>query len=197
MLFYDLYDFLANPLIIFQVHEGGMASHGGFLGVILAAVIFARRNQVSFLKLTDILATITPPGLMFGRIANFINGELWGRPATVPWAVIFPESAPEGMAAVPRHPSQLYQAGLEGLSLLILVQIRFWTSRGRLPAGQLSGEFLIAYACFRIFAELFREPDLGDPMILGMSRGQFLSIFMIAVGAVVIVWARVRSQARV
>ncbi len=195
MLLYDLDAFLANPLLVFRVDQGGMASHGGFVGVMLALIWFARKQKCSFLALGDVIVTVAPLGLCLGRIANFINGELWGRVTTVAWAVIFPDSPANYNAALgsygpePRHPSQLYQAALEGLLLFIYLQWRFW--RTRPSAGQLSGEFLIGYGIVRIIGELFREPDAA--LILGLSRGQFYSTFMIIAGAAII--AVVRKQA--
>ena len=196
MLLYDLEAFLQNPLLIFRVDQGGMASHGGFLGVALALVWFARKNKYSFWQLGDIICSIAPLGLMLGRIANFINGELWGRVTQVPWAVIFPDS-PRAYNALlgsygpePRHPSQLYAAFLEGGLMLAYVQWRLW--RTRPPAGQLGGEFLLGYGILRIFGEFFREPDA--PLLFSLTRGQFYSVFMILAGAVVIGMARQRKQ---
>ncbi len=187
-LLYDSWRTLAtDPWALVRVWQGGMASHGGILGVILATLWFARSQKIPFLHLWDLVATTAPAGLFFGRIANFINGELWGKPTDVPWAVIFPRSAPEGEVPVPRHPSQLYEAGLEGLLLLAYMQWRFWkTDAAQRYPGRLAGEFLILYACLRIAGEVFREPDAS--LILGMSRGTFYSLFMIAFGLVL--WAR-------
>lgn len=188
MLLYDLEAFLQNPLLVFRVDQGGMASHGGFLGVTLALVWFARKHGCGFLRLGDVIVTVAPLGLLFGRIANFINGELWGRVTTMSWAVIFPDS-PKGYNAAlgtygpePRHPSQLYEAALEGGLMLLYVQWRFWRSKP--PAGQLGGEFLVGYGIVRIFGEMFREPDAA--LLFGLSRGQFYSIFLILAGAIVI-----------
>ena len=192
MLMYDLEAFLQNPLLILRVDQGGMASHGGFAGVLLALVWFARKQKCRFLDLGDVICTVAPLGLCFGRIANFINGELWGRATTVSWAVIFPDS-PEAYDSTtmafspePRHPSQLYEATLEGLLLFIYVQWRYW--RVRPPIGQLGGEFLIGYGIVRIIGELFREPDAA--LILHLSRGQFYSIFMVIAGIGIIRIAR-------
>ncbi len=186
---YLLYDgwrnFRSDPLEIFRVWDGGMASHGGMIGVALALAWFARSRKIPFLHLGDLIVSATPPGLLIVRVANFINGELWGRISTVPWAVIFPRSmpgAPLGMIP-PRHPSQLYEAALEGAVLLLFMQIRFWRSDiVRTRPGRLSGEFFLTYAAARIFVEQFREPDRGIALILGMSRGTFYSIFLVAVG---------------
>ena len=188
MLLYDLEAFLANPLLVFRVDQGGMASHGGFVGVSIALLWYARKQKCDFLELGDVVVTLAPLGLMLGRIANFINGELWGRVTTVSWAVIFPDSpknynvALQKYGAEPRHPSQLYEAVLEGGLILAYVQWRFWCKRP--SAGQLGGEFLIGYGIMRILGEMFREPDAD--LILGLSRGQFYSIFMILAGAITI-----------
>jgi phosphatidylglycerol:prolipoprotein diacylglycerol transferase len=194
MLLYDLDEFLQNPLLVIRVDQGGMASHGGFVGVMLALIWFARKQKCGFLRLSDVVVSLAPLGLMLGRIANFINGELWGRVSTVSWAVIFPDS-PKNYNSVlqtygpePRHPSQLYEAALEGALLLAYVQWRFW--RTRPPAGQLAGEFLIGYGVVRIFGEMFREPDAA--LMLGLSRGQFYSTFMILAGVITIWFARKR-----
>lgn len=195
MLLYDLEAFLANPLLVFRVDQGGMASHGGFVGVLLALIWYARKQNCVFLKLGDVVVTLAPLGLMLGRVANFINGELWGRVTTASWAVIFPDSPKNYNVALqkygvePRHPSQLYEAVLEGGLMLAYVQWRFW--RTRPSAGQLSGEFLIGYGIMRILGEMFREPDAD--LILGLSRGQFYSIFMILAGALTI-WIVMRRR---
>lgn len=198
MLLYDFAGFLENPISLFRVDQGGMASHGGFVGVLLALYWFARKQGYSLLQLGDVAVTLAPLGLMFGRIANFINGELWGRVTTVSWAVIFPNSPKNYNEALqvygpePRHPSQLYEALLEGGILFAYVQWRFWKTRPTI--GQISGEFLLAYGVVRIVGEMFREPDAS--LLFGLSRGQFYSIFLILGGAVVIWYARkIRSAA--
>ncbi len=179
--------FLENPLYFFKVWEGGMASHGGFLGVAVALVLFARNQGLPLLRLGDLVATLAPAGLCFGRIANFINAELWGKVSQVPWAVVFPPAGPQ-----PRHPSQLYEAALEGLFVLLYVQHRFWRNRVAQDCpGQLTGEFLIAYSAARIFCELFREPD--DVLVAGISKGQFYSLGLAAAGVAFIVVARSRA----
>lgn len=192
MFLYDLEAWMNNPLLFLRVDQGGMSSHGGFIGVFLALIWFARQHGCRLLELGDVVCTLAPVGLGLGRVANFINGELWGRVTTVPWAVIFPDSPArfDALSALygpdPRHPSQLYQAGLEGLLLLLYIQWRFWFKR---PAiGQLAGEFLIGYGLLRIGGEFFRAPDAA--LILGISRGQFYSSFMIVAGAGLISYAR-------
>ena len=183
----------ADPLLFFQVWRGGMASHGGMIGVTIAVFWFARSEKIPFLHLADLIASAAPAGLFFGRIANFINGELWGKPTRVPWAVIFPDSAEPGMPLLPRHPSQLYEAGLEGILLLCFMQWRFWKSDVvRNKPGRLSGEFLLGYAMLRAIGEIFREPDAG--LILGLSRGTFYSIFLLAAGLALILNAEMHSS---
>jgi phosphatidylglycerol:prolipoprotein diacylglycerol transferase len=185
---YFLYDgwrtFGSDPFAILRVWDGGMSSHGGFIGVIIALAWFGRSEGIPFAHLADLVSSTAPAGLFFGRIANFINGELWGKESNVPWAVIFPRSMPEGTPDYlipPRHPSQLYEAGLEGLLLLAFTQWRFWRSDVvRERPGRLAGEFLIAYALVRAAGETFREPDAS--LIMGLSRGTFYSIFMVAFG---------------
>lgn len=196
MLLYELEAFLQNPWLVFRVDQGGMSSHGGFLGVALALVWFTRKYDYRFLRLGDVIVTVAPLGLMLGRIANFINGELWGRVSLVSWAVIFPQS-PKNYNTVlgtygpePRHPSQLYEAALEGGLMLLYVQWRLWKTRP--PVGQLGGEFLLGYGIVRIFGEMFREPDAA--LLLGLSRGQFYSIFLILAGAIVIGITRKRQR---
>lgn len=192
MLLYDLEAFLENPLLVFRVDQGGMASHGGFVGVALALLWFSWKHNYKLLELGDIVVTLTPLGLMLGRIANFINGELWGRVTNVSWAVIFPDSPKrynevlQTYGPEPRHPSQLYEAFLEGAFLLAYVQWRFWKTRP--PMGQIAGEFLMGYGVVRIIGEMFREPDAS--LLLSLSRGQFYSIFLIIAGAGVIYYAR-------
>ena len=183
---------LADPLQLLRVWEGGMASHGGFVGVVVALAWFGRAQRIGFFHLSHLVGSVAPLGLLLGRIANFINGELWGRISTVPWAVIFPLSESPGtpVALIPaRHPSQLYQAALEGAILLAFVQIRLWWSAGVLKApGRLAGEFLVGYAILRSIGELFREPDAG--LLFGLNRGIFYSFFLVAAGAFIIARSR-------
>jgi len=192
MLLYDFHDFIRAPWIIVKVWQGGMSSHGGFIGVALAALYLSKKFKTGMGRLSDVLATLAPPGLFLGRIANFINGELWGKVSDVSWAVIFPSSAPSWMpvAQIPaRHPSQLYEAGLEGLVLVIYTQLRFWKSNiSKEHPGQLAAEFLFLYGVLRIFVEQFREPDAS--LILGLNRGIFYSVFMIITAIIVFYKAR-------
>jgi phosphatidylglycerol:prolipoprotein diacylglycerol transferase len=189
---------LTRPLELFRVWDGGMASHGGFIGVAVALAWFARSNRIPFLHLGDVVVSAAPAGLFFGRVANFINGELWGKVSFVKWAMIFPKSAPPDTPVnhiLPRHPSQLYEAGLEGVLLFTYVQLRFWRSDiVRTQRGRLSGEFLIAYAIVRMIGELFREPDEGISLLFGLSRGTFYSIFLIVAGLGLIAYSIRRAK---
>ena len=191
-LLYQFDTLVRDPLVLFRVWEGGMASHGGMLGVLVAVWWFTRKREAGLLQVVDLVISTAPLGLFFGRLANFINGELWGKPTRVAWAVIFPAS-PQPL--MPRHPSQLYEAGLEGLALFIYMQWRFWKSDCcKIQPGRLSGEFLIAYAVARAVGELFREPDAG--LILGQSRGTFYSIFFVVIGAALIAFAPRKASER-
>ncbi|MDH4390348.1 MAG: prolipoprotein diacylglyceryl transferase [Aquabacterium sp.] len=184
-LFYKPGQYLANPLEILMVWKGGMSFHGGMLGVITAMVLYARSRGRRWLEVTDLIAPCVPTGLASGRIGNFINGELWGRPADpgLPWAMVFPQSATN----LPRHPSQIYQFLLEGLLLFVLLWL--YARRPR-ATGAVSGAFLVGYGVLRFVAEYFREPDsfLG-PLALGLSMGQWLCLPMIAAGAALWAWA--------
>ena len=189
VLFYKPGYYAANPLEIFAVWKGGMAFHGGLLGVLAAMALFARAKGRRFLEVTDLIAPCVPTGLASGRIGNFINGELWGRAAdpSLPWAMVFPQSG----TSIARHPSPLYQFALEGLLLFILLWIYAKKPRG---LGQVSGMFLIGYGVFRFIAEYFREPDdfLGL-QALGLSMGQWLSLPMIGAGLGLWWWGRGRA----
>ncbi|MGZ8154347.1 MAG: prolipoprotein diacylglyceryl transferase [Burkholderiales bacterium] len=182
VLFYKLGDYLAEPWRIFYVWEGGMSFHGGMIGVILALWLFARSRRQDWLRVTDFIAPLVPLGLAAGRLGNFINAELWGRPTDVPWAMVFPN-----VDALPRHPSQLYEFALEGVALFVLL---WWFSSKPRPRGAISGLFLIGYGVFRFAVEFTRQPDsfLGL-LALGLSMGQWLSIPMIALGVAMMIWA--------
>lgn len=197
MLVKNPHALIDDPLVIFKVNHGGMASHGGMIGIGLATWWCARRFKVPFLRLADIIVTLGPPGVIFGRFANYINGELWGRTTDVSWAVVFryPDLTQPGGAPLwltPRHPSQLYALFLEGVLLTVWTQVRFWKKKP-LPAGQLTGEFMIGYAIVRIIGEFWREPDEGVSLVLGMSRGQFYSLFLAFAGMIFVWWARERN----
>ena len=182
VLFYKFSDYLAVPWKVFYVWEGGMSFHGGMLGVIIAMVWFARSRHLHWLAVTDFIAPLVPLGLAAGRLGNFINAELWGRPATVPWAMVFPN-----VDAVPRHPSQLYEFGLEGLALFALL---WWFSARPRPLGAVSAAFLIGYGALRFGVEFTREPDsfLGL-LAAGLSMGQWLSAPMVVAGLAMLAWA--------
>lgn len=182
-LFYHFDYFIDNPLYLFYIHEGGMSFHGGLLGVIAAMYLYARKKQRSFLQVGDFVAPLVPMGLFFGRIGNFINGELWGRAAEVPWAMYFPSGGP-----VPRHPSQLYEALLEGLLLFAVI---LWFQRKPRGVGAVSGLFLLGYGVARFIVEFFREPDAHLGLLsLGMSMGQWLTLPMIILGIILMVRAK-------
>ncbi len=187
VLFYNPAYFLANPLEIPILWRGGMSFHGGFLGVILALFLFARSRKIPFRSMLDIAALVTPIGLFLGRIANFVNGELWGRPSDLPWAIIFP-----GAGLEPRHPSQLYQAGLEGLLLFVALLVAL--KAGKLAyRGWLGGLFVAGYGVARIIGELFREPDSHIGYLWGgLTMGMLLSIPMLVLGAWMIATARLK-----
>jgi phosphatidylglycerol:prolipoprotein diacylglycerol transferase len=185
VLFYNLPHYVAHPIEVFYVWHGGMSFHGGALGVSTAIILFARRRRLPIFALADIVIEAVPIGLFFGRIANFINDELWGRQTTVPWAVVFPNG---GM--VPRHPSQLYEAACEGVLLFLVL---LWAERSglRTRPGAVTGIFLAGYAIARMSGEFFRQPDvqLGF-LIFGSTMGQLLSIPVLIAGAAIIWWAR-------
>lgn len=178
VLFYNPGYYFAHPLQILAVWQGGMSFHGGFLGVLVAMALFARSRQLQWLQLMDFVAPLVPLGLGAGRIGNFINGELWGRPTDVAWGMIFPH-----VDDIPRHPSQLYEFALEGIALFLLLWL--YSNKPR-PVGAVSGLFLVGYGSFRFLAEFTRTPDEGIFGVLtwGISMGQWLSLPMIAAGAV-------------
>ncbi|MCX7631536.1 MAG: prolipoprotein diacylglyceryl transferase [Geminicoccaceae bacterium] len=182
VLFYKPGHYAAHPLEIFAVWQGGMAFHGGFLGVLVAMALVGRKAGLGFWRVADFVAPLVPLGLAAGRLGNFVNGELWGRVTDVPWGMVFRGAGPE-----PRHPSQLYQFALEGLALFVIL---WWFSARPRPAGAVSGLFLAGYGTLRFVAEFFREPDdfLGL-LALGLSMGQWLSLPMIAAGIGLMVWA--------
>ena len=176
VIFYMPGHYLANPLDVLKVWEGGMSFHGGFLGVLAAMLWTAKKDGKTFFEVTDLIAPLVPFGLAFGRLGNFINGELWGRPTDLPWAMVFPQAG--DMLA--RHPSQLYQFVGEGLCLGVILWI--YASKER-AVGQVSGLFLLGYGFFRFMAEFAREPDSFLGLLsLGLSMGQWLSVPMIGFG---------------
>ncbi len=203
VLFYNLEYYVLNPLSILRIWDGGMAFHGGFIGVIVAVALFSLSNKLPLWSTADLIAISTPPGLLFGRVANFINAELWGRPTEVYWGVIFPGELAQKCDGVigpcARHPSQLYEAGLEGL-LLLIVLMYLALNGGLKRPGYLTGVFALGYGASRFFVEFFRIPDpqffsqenpYGFAFIFGdygITMGQSLSLPMILVG--IILWSR-------
>jgi phosphatidylglycerol:prolipoprotein diacylglycerol transferase len=184
VFFYERAFYLAHPEEIVKTWKGGMAFHGGLIGAVLGMTLFALREKISALTVSDIVATVAPLGIFFGRLANFIKPEMWGRPSDVPWAMVFPDA---GEAA--RHPSQLYEAGLEGLALLAL--LAFAARRGALKRpGLATGLFGVGYGAARIFCEFFREPDpVSEALGGGLTMGMALSAPMILLGAALIGFA--------
>jgi phosphatidylglycerol:prolipoprotein diacylglycerol transferase len=182
VLFYKPGYYVSHPLEILAVWQGGMAFHGGFLGVLLAMVYIARKHRIHWLAVMDFIAPLVPPALAAGRIGNFINGELWGRTTDVAWGMVF-----RGAGALPRHPSQLYQFALEGVLLFVILWA--YSAKPR-PTGAVSAVFLIGYGALRFAAEFFREPDdfLGL-LAFNLSMGQWLSLPMILAGIAMLAWA--------
>jgi phosphatidylglycerol:prolipoprotein diacylglycerol transferase len=183
VLFYKPAHYLANPLEVFAIWQGGMSFHGGLLGVMLAMAFAAWRHRIDYLRLMDFVAPLCPLGIAAGRMGNFINGELWGRVTDVPWGMVF-----RGAGDAPRHPSQLYQFALEGVLLFIIL---WWYSSKPRPRGAVSALFLIGYGAFRFVAEFAREPDafLGY-LAMGLTMGQWLCLPMIAGGLWLFRWSR-------
>ena len=190
LFFYGYERVLQDPTYIFRVWEGGMSFHGGLLGVIAAMWWFARSRGVPFFQVADFVAPLVPPGLFAGRIGNFINGNLWGAPSDLPWAVVFPGRAPGGLA---RHPSQLYEALLEWI---VLFAILWWFSRSPRPLRTVSGLFLLGYGVMRFAVEFVRVPDsqLGYLALDWLTMGQVLSMPMIVAGAVLMAWGYSRDE---
>lgn len=180
VLFYGRDQYADHPLDVFAIWKGGMSFHGGFIGVTIALVVYSLVNKLDMLRVGDLVAPCVPFGLFFGRIANFINGELWGRPTTLPWGIIFP-GAPD---ALPRHPSQLYEAALEGLLLFLILRVATHRLHWLRRQGALTGLFMLFYGLFRILLENVRQPDAGlDDFPLGLTMGIILSVPMVLAGA--------------
>jgi phosphatidylglycerol:prolipoprotein diacylglycerol transferase len=191
VLFYNLGTYLENPIAIFRLWDGGMSLHGGVIGVLIAIWYVTREENLSFLRFADYVACVVPFGLFFGRLANFVNGELWGRATTVPWAIIFPSSG----TMDPRHPSQLYEAGLEGLLMLAVLTFMFWRTQARYLPGLLVGTASLIYGLSRFAVEFVREPDaqLGT-LPWGLTMGQTLTLPMIIIGLWLVLTAKGRRQ---
>ncbi len=191
ILFYDFARIVEDPLSALRIWEGGMSFHGGLIGVTIAMILFCRTHKVPLFSLIDIVAASVPFGLFFGRIANFINGELWGAPSTVPWAMVFPSGGPE-----PRHPSQLYEAALEGIVLFLVLRLltHHFKMLGR--PRFVGGAFIFLYGCARIAVEFVRVPDIQLGYLLGtgwLTMGMVLSLPMLAVGLWAFATARPRA----
>jgi phosphatidylglycerol:prolipoprotein diacylglycerol transferase len=187
VLFYGAGLYWREPVRILQLWDGGMSFHGGLVGVLLAGLWVARRYKVPYLRITDAGAVAAPIGLFLGRLANFVNEELWGRVTTVPWGVVFPKAGP-----LPRHPSQLYEAGLEGL---VLFGVMLLLARRERPAGEITGWLLTLYAVFRIFVEFFREPDIQIGFLTGgITMGQVLTV-PVLIGGLWLLWHARRTRA--
>jgi phosphatidylglycerol:prolipoprotein diacylglycerol transferase len=186
VVFYKPEFYFNNPLAILQVWQGGMSFHGGFLGVVAATILFARRRGIDVLIFGDLIACAAPIGLFFGRIANFVNGELFGRATDMPWAMIFPRGGP-----IARHPSQLYEAGLEGLVLFCVLGFLYRSEARRRRRGFFIGIFLVGYSVARGFVEFFRQPDAFLGVLFGgLTMGQLLSLPILLVG----IWAILRTR---
>ncbi len=188
VIFYNLPYYLANPFDILKVWQGGMSFHGGLLGVALSTWYYSHKVNKTFFNTTDFLIPVVPVGLFFGRIANFINAELWGAPTSLPWGIVFPNAG-----GIPRHPSQLYEALLEGLLLFIIMW--FYSSRQR-PRMAVSGVFLLGYGVFRSAVEFVREPDRNIGYLIGdwLTMGQVLSLPMIIIGSILIYLAYTKNK---
>ena len=187
ILFYDLQSVIANPLRALEIWNGGMSFHGGLIGTMIAMILFAKRNRIAVWSLFDIVAAVVPIGLFFGRIANFINAELWGRLSSAPWAVIFPTGGPFA-----RHPSQLYEAALEGLVLLTVLAVMIYYRHALKTPGLVCGVFVTGDGLARIFVEFFREPDAQLGYLFGgwLTMGMLLSVPMVLIG----LWAILRAR---
>jgi phosphatidylglycerol:prolipoprotein diacylglycerol transferase len=193
VLFYNLDFFMQHPVEIFELWKGGMSFHGGFMGCVAAVILFCWKRNISILSLGDITCAVGPIGLFLGRVANFINGELWGRPAdpNLPWAMVFPNAGP-----LPRHPSQLYEAGLEGIALFLVLALMIRAGALKRP-GLILGSFIALYGLARITGEFFREPDPQLGFLWGgLTMGMLLSVPMVLVGIGIVAAALRRAPAR-
>jgi phosphatidylglycerol:prolipoprotein diacylglycerol transferase len=198
VLFYNLPYYLAHPIDILKLWDGGMSFHGGVIGTSLGILYLARKEKLPWLRIHDYVACCVPFGLFFGRLANFVNGELWGAPTTVPWAIRFVESAyGQTVLGPPRHPSQLYEAGLEGLVLFGILWFLFWRTQARYQPGKLVGAFIFFYGIFRFGIEFIREPDAqltAFAQATGLHMGQWLTVPMILGGLYLMVTAKGRRE---
>ena len=185
-------EMILHPLRILRLWDGGMSFHGGVIGTSLGLILFARKHSLNWLRVHDYIACCVPFGLFFGRLANFVNGELWGKPADVPWAIVFDRTVPYGIAEPARHPSQLYEAGLEGVLLFALLWLAFWRTKARYDPGKLVGLFILGYGIARFVVEFFREPDAqlrAFAESTGLHMGQWLCVPMILGGLYLVLTA--------
>ena len=200
VLFYNLGEYLSHPIEILKLWDGGMSFHGGVIGTSLGIFYFAHKEKLSWLRIHDYVACCVPFGLFFGRLANFVNQELWGAATQVPWAVRFVEMTPYGpVLGPPRHPSQIYEAVLEGLVLFAILGWMFWKTKSRYEPGKLVGAFLLFYGLFRFAVEFIREPDsqlVGFAHATGLHMGQWLSLPMI-LGGLWLMWTAKGRRVRV
>lgn len=188
LAFYEPHIFVSDPLRALRFWEAGRSFHGGLLGVLLAVFIFSKKQHRSFWMVTDFIAPAVPIGLAAGRLGNFLNGELWGRVTSMPWSMIFKEAGP-----LPRHPSQLYELGLEGILLFLILH---WYIRKPRPTGAISGVFMMGYGVMRFLVEFFREPDINHGILAfgWVTKGQFLSIPMVLVGILILLCANCQNE---
>jgi phosphatidylglycerol:prolipoprotein diacylglycerol transferase len=190
VLFYRPEFYFSDPVQILRLWDGGMSFHGGVIGTTLGILWLARKHRLDWLRVHDYVACCAPFGIFLVRLANFVNGELWGRPTDVPWAIVFPAGG-----EVPRHPSQLYEAGLEGILLFLILWFLFWKTDARYQPGKLVGAFLLVYGLSRFLVELVRQPDQGlEHLPWGLTMGQTLTVPMILGGAWLIATAKGRRQ---
>ena len=187
-------DMLLSPWQVFKLWDGGMSFHGGVIGTSLALILFARANKLNWLRIHDYVACVVPLGLLFGRLANFVNGELWGKPSNAAWAIVFPRTGDD----IARHPSQLYEAGLEGILLFAVLWFAFWKTKARYAPGRLVGLFVLGYGVARFIVEFFREPDAQFAgtfvQASGLHMGQWLCVPMILGGAYLIATSAGRRE---
>ena len=193
-------EMLLHPIRILRLWDGGMSFHGGVIGTSIGIILFARKHKLDWLRVHDYIACVVPFGLFFGRLANFVNGELWGKPADVPWAIVFERTVPFDVPEPARHPSQLYEAGLEGIVLFAILWFAFWRTKARYQPGRLVGLFVLGYGVARFIVEFFREPDAqfrGSFIeATGIHMGQWLCVPMI-VGGLYLVLTAPKRRTRV
>ena len=186
VIFYNFDFYSQNLFEVFKIWEGGMSFHGGLIGIIIATILFSKKSESNFFKFTDIISCVAPIGIFLGRISNFINGELYGKITTLPWGIIFPNAG-----NLPRHPSQIYEAMLEGIVLFLIINYLALKKKLLYKTGYISAAFLILYSILRIFSEIFREPDIHLGLIFNyFSMGTLLSLFTIIFGMLIILFVK-------